>query len=492
MTATLLDQYGRPYLPAPAQRAPQPRFGPSRLSGRPTYAPQLGGLTSALGQAFSYSLMGELKRQIPLIAETVRILAGFVGQPEFVGADDAHTAELNLWRDTVGYGRIGSGLTALVQDHLGQAIYYGSGVGEAEIAPSRDEIARIFSYATPALSYEAAPNGEIAIVQYQAGGRVTLSPVTTFLSVLDAEGSDPRGQGLFMACPTAAQVWTEAMFAHRSTVRRCGIPIFHVNWENSEEFSDPDGSLMDEIVGEMEAKWNEAVRSQAEEGKAKDFYSAGKVTVTTIGADGQEWSIEVTKRQFMEEVIVASGIPPFLFGYAWSTTERMSRVQMDKFTSQVKRLRRTVEPAIRKVTALRQQLRADKRPWDLEWPEVNLQDALEQARAEDACAAARVKEEAWARTLWTNGVFDQLDYAEHVTGERAVRVPMPEPHSVTVQAEQMEAQAEQQQQEQGQEQQGEERGRFLLWDDGTDLKLLADTEAEYGDHFAAACNGRHQ
>lgn len=60
----------------------------------------------------------------------------------------------------------------------------------------------------------------------------------------------------------------------------------------------------------------------------------GDVDIKVIGADNQILDSEVPVRQILEQLIARTGIPPFLLGLNWSTTERMSAQQADLMTSE--------------------------------------------------------------------------------------------------------------------------------------------------------------
>ena len=77
-----------------------------------------------------------------------------------------------------------------------------------------------------------------------------------------------------------------------------------------------------------------------------------------------------------------TGLPPFLLGLNWSSTERMSTQQADLLTSELWALRRTVEPMLRKVCRMYLALEGLDDRVEIRWEEISLQDITEQARAE--------------------------------------------------------------------------------------------------------------
>ena len=87
-------------------------------------------------------------------------------------------------------------------------------------------------------------------------------------------------------------------------------------------------------------------------------------------------------RQILEQLIAKTGLPPFLLGLNWSTTERMSTQQADILTGELWALRRTVEPALRKICKTFLALEGLDDRTEIVWEEISLQDMTEQAKAE--------------------------------------------------------------------------------------------------------------
>ena len=131
------------------------------------------------------------------------------------------------------------------------------------------------------------------------------------------------------------------------------------------------------------------------EGTVRDFVAVGDVDIKVIGADSPILDSEVPVRQILEQLVARTGIPPFMLGLSWSSTERMSAQQADLLTSEITAIRRSVEPALQRVAQLWLRLRGYDPRVTLEWEDINLQDQVEEARAElYRTQAEKIKEEA--------------------------------------------------------------------------------------------------
>ena len=88
---------------------------------------------------------------------------------------------------------------------------------------------------------------------------------------------------------------------------------------------------------------------------------------------------QVPVRQMLEQMVAKLGIPPFLLGLNWSTTERMSAQQADILTSELEYYRSLLTPVVEKVCRSHLLLKGMDRPFSIDWDCINLQDEVELA-----------------------------------------------------------------------------------------------------------------
>ena len=117
------------------------------------------------------------------------------------------------------------------------------------------------------------------------------------------------------------------------------------------------------------------------DGAVRDFVAAGDVDIRVIGADNQILDSEVPVRQILEQLVAKTGIPPFLLGLSWSSTERMSSQQADIMTSEIAAIRRSLEPVVERICELWLRLGGYDDRITIDWADVNLQDEESEARA---------------------------------------------------------------------------------------------------------------
>lgn len=128
-------------------------------------------------------------------------------------------------------------------------------------------------------------------------------------------------------------------------------------------------------------EWSSAMQA-GHAGSVRDFVAVGDVDIKVIGADSQVLDSQVPVRQILEQLVSRTGIPPFMLGLSWSSTERMSTQQADLLTSEITAIRRSVEPALCRVAELWLMLHGYEPKAEILWEDINLQDLTEEARAE--------------------------------------------------------------------------------------------------------------
>lgn len=120
---------------------------------------------------------------------------------------------------------------------------------------------------------------------------------------------------------------------------------------------------------------------ESRNGAVRDFVASGDVDIKVIGADNPVLDSETPVRQILEQLVARTGVPPFLLGLSWSSTERMSSQQADILTSEITAIRRTVEPVVERICELWLRMRGFDPRVTVDWADINLQDEVDEAKA---------------------------------------------------------------------------------------------------------------
>lgn len=154
---------------------------------------------------------------------------------------------------------------------------------------------------------------------------------------------------------------------------------------------DDNPAFAGERARRMAEQWKQAMR----EGPVSDFVAVGDVSIKAIGADNQILDSEVPVRQMLEQMIAKLGVPPFLMGLSWSSTERMSSQQADILTSELEAYRRLLEPVILRIASLWLTMEGCDSVCSVEWNDITLQDEVDHANARLMNARAEEIERNW-------------------------------------------------------------------------------------------------
>ena len=105
------------------------------------------------------------------------------------------------------------------------------------------------------------------------------------------------------------------------------------------------------------------------------------MSVKVIGADNNVLSSEIPVRQLTEQIIAKTGLPPYMLGLSWSTTERMSIQQADMLTTELKAYRKVITPVLIKIARKYLDIKSVWLPVNVKWADITLQDETEHAKA---------------------------------------------------------------------------------------------------------------
>ena len=155
---------------------------------------------------------------------------------------------------------------------------------------------------------------------------------------------------------------------------RCGNVRFAVTCRDSEGSAAQRGQALAQ-------EWSRAMQ-ETRSGDVRDLVAVGDVDIRVIGADAPVLDSQVPVRQVMEQIVAKMGIPPFMLGLNWNSTERMSAQQADMLTTEITALRRTLTPVVEKICRMWLRMQGSTETVTVDWEDINLQDEVEEAKAE--------------------------------------------------------------------------------------------------------------
>ena len=348
---------------------------------------QLDGYTPlGAGEAALYRAVREA---VPVVDAAIGKLVRLCGGLRVECRDERAREGLERFIRTVNVGRGQRGLQAFLDQYLDSMFVCGRAVGE--IVPTADgrDIAAVLCGDVGRIEIREGDSPlDFALCARDSGGRVRELPRQELLlfTPYQPETGSPYGVSMLRSMPFLAEILVKIFQAVGKNWERTGNVRFAVTCGGG------DAAAAQERCAQVAREWSAAMQA-GRDGAVRDFVCAGDVGIRTIGADNQILDSEVPVRQILEQLVAKTGIPPFLLGLSWSSTERMSAQQADILTSEIAAIRRSLEPVAERICEWWLRLKGYDDRVKVDWLDVNLQDEESEARAALYRAQARAMEE---------------------------------------------------------------------------------------------------
>lgn len=322
-----------------------------------------------------------IREAVPVVDAAIYKLVRLTGGVHVDCTDARAQRALEEFLRTVPTGRGQYGFNAFLDCYLDSLLTCGRAVGE--IVPRADGrgIAALLCAGVEQVQIREGDHPlDFVLCSYDAKGQIVPLPRQELLlfTPLHPEAENPYGVSLLRSMPFLTELLLKIYHAMGQNWERSGNVRFAVTYKPQGD--ELDGERAQERAEMLAGEWARAMRS-TRGGSVCDFVSVGDVSIKAIGADGQVLDSEVPVRQILEQLIAKTGIPPFMLGLNWSSTERMSTQQADMLTTELTALRRTLTPVVERVCRLWLRMQGWGCDFTAVWDDINLQDEVEEARA---------------------------------------------------------------------------------------------------------------
>ena len=325
-----------------------------------------------------YRLYRSMREALPVldaaIIKLVRLTGGFHVE---CGED---TADLEDFLRTVDCGRGQRGVHSFLSAYLDSLLTCGRAIGEMVVSRGRFSALCWGDVSTIQIQEGSSPLDYVLCAPDEKGSIQPLPyPHLLLFTTLNPEPGNPYGVSLFRSMPFLAEILLKIYQTIGKNWERAGNVRYSVVYKpNGDGLERGQAAQQAEL---MAREWACAMQEN-KSGEVRDFVAVGDVSVKVIGSDGQILDSEIPVRQIMEQLIAKTGLPPFMLGLNWSSTERMSRQQADMLTSELWALRRTVEPVLERICELWLCLNGRRQRPKIIWEDICLQDLVEEAQAD--------------------------------------------------------------------------------------------------------------
>ena len=321
----------------------------------------------------------QLREAIPLMDAAVGKLVRLSGGFQVECRNRMAQEKLERFLKTVPCGRGQVGMDSFMSGFMDSLLTYGRAAGEMVVAGGK--LRAVCWGDVTALEIREGDNPlDTVLCGPDQNGRMAPLPYQHLLlfTTLNPEPAHPYGVSIFRGMPFLADILMKIYAAIGSNWERAGNVRYSVICKGGEEM---DPAAVQERGQQIAQEWAKAMED-GKNGMVRDFVAVGDVQIKVIGGEAPILDSQVPVRQILEQLVAKTGLPPFLLGLNWSTTERMSTQQADLLTSELWALRRTVEPVVRKICRTFLAMEGLDDRVEILWDDISLQDITEQAKAE--------------------------------------------------------------------------------------------------------------
>lgn len=336
-----------------------------------------------------FAVYDAIREAVPIvdaaIGKIIRLIGGFTVK---CGDKEAEN-ELSEFLKTVPTGICTCGIQSFLGSMLDSMLMYGTAVGEMVISDKTGRLQGLYNAPLDGLEIKRGDSPFCYSVAVRDGGKsVTLRhPERVILCAAGATSTHPEDRSLLDGLPFVTSVLLKIYDSIGNNFERVGNLRYAVTYKPGDGLESAYGS---DRAAEIAREWSSAMSGKD---GVRDFVAVGDVDIKVIGADNQVLDSEIPVRQMLEQIIAKTGIPPFMLGLSWSSTERMSSEQSDMLTSELEYYRRLLDPVVERIC--KAWLRGEGYTCEpsVVWDDITLKDEVELAKARLYRAQAAVIEE---------------------------------------------------------------------------------------------------
>lgn len=322
-----------------------------------------------------------IREALPVLDSAVMKMVRLTGGFSVSCTDKTAEAKLSEFIRTVDTGRGQRGLDSFLSMYIDSMITAGRAVGEIVCVGNSEIAAVVCADVCDIQIKEGDTPLDFKLCGYNETGDLVEYPYQNLLLFTphNPETDNPYGVSMFRSMPFLAETLLKIYNTIGINWERAGNIRYAVTYKPQSDLLDR--SMAKERAEQIATEWSSAMQA-SKNGSVRDFVAVGDVDISVIGSDGQILDSETPVQQILEQLISRTGIPPFMLGLSWSSTERMSAQQADLMTSEITAIRRSLTPVIEKICNLWLSMHGYSCNFEVLWDDINLQDLLEEAQAE--------------------------------------------------------------------------------------------------------------
>lgn len=326
-----------------------------------------------------YSLYDALRKAVPVIdaaiVKTVRLVGGFSVRC----SDENLQQALDEFVGGVRVGISGQTLQTFIDGYLDSLLTYGNAVGEIVLSEGGESVAGLCNADIKRIEVREgkAPLSADFYLRNGREAKLLTNPGLILFTALNPVPDQPYGTSVLRGLPYLSRILMRIYESVGQNFDRVGNVRYAVTYKPQDS---SDKAFAKERAEQIAREWSAGMQD-SRNGHVRDFVAVGDVDIKVIGAENQMPDTQIPVRQLLEQITAKLGIPPFLLGLSWSSTERMSQQQTDILTSELEYYRRILTPTIKKICRTFLRIEGSCADVEVVWNNINLQDETELAEA---------------------------------------------------------------------------------------------------------------
>ena len=363
------------------QQTPPPAFCVQSVQTGQVQNPFAGQLHPGMIDQNANRLFEQIRQAVPVVDAAIGKIIRLVGGFTVVCDDSRVQRELDEFCARVQVGPSGIGLPQFLYGYLDDLLTYGNAAGEMVPLQSGEGLGALYNVPLDDLAVERgeSPACSCAFPAFRDG--VTPQPVPhperILFSALNPAAGQIRGAVAAERPAVCLVDFAEHLSGDGQNFERMG------NLRFAGDLSAAGWGWTAAMPGRSRRIWRgQWADTMRDGGQVKDFIAVGDVNIRVIGADNQVLDTQVPVRQMLEQIVAKLGLPPFILGLSWSTTERMSQQQAEILASELESYRELLNAVILRICRYHLNLKGMGGALSVKWKHVSMSDEVEQARAE--------------------------------------------------------------------------------------------------------------
>lgn len=343
-------------------------------------------LKSGLTEA-EIGLYDALRENVPIIDAAILKIIRLAGgcSVQCTGSSPRENREagqaLERFLQSIPVGGVSMGLESFLCTYFDDLLTYGNAAGEIVLDRSKRRIAGLYNASLRDIEIQRGDNplqARLAVREEGFQVRPVRDSGLVLFTALNPKAGEVVGNSILKGLPFVTRVLMRILTATEQNFERAGNIRYAVTYHPTGDSFDR--AYAKERTAQIAQEWTRGMNA-AKHGSISDFVCSGDVDIKVIGADSPPLETQVPVRQMLEQIVAKLGIPPFLLGLSWSTTERMSKQQADILTSELAYYRRMLTPVVLRVCEVYLRLEGYSCRPEVNWSVINLQDESEYAKA---------------------------------------------------------------------------------------------------------------